>query len=156
MSIEEIRGRVVSFAKEYYKNYNLAPPIAVICKEVGISSRKKLYQIFPTGEREICEKAGIPVPVERMRRRVENKCKTANNLRPVGTIKITDPRGYVYLPKLLRKEVGCERKGEIPFFMSANCVLLVRRDVDLKRILEGLDVLKKDLALRFQTGRIHD
>jgi hypothetical protein len=71
MSIEEIRGRVVSFAKEYYKNYNVAPPIAVICKQIGISSRKKLYQIFPKGEREICEKAGIPVPFERISRRVK-------------------------------------------------------------------------------------
>jgi hypothetical protein len=75
----------------------------------------------------------------------------ANNLRPVGTIKVTDPRGYAYLPKILRKEIKCEGKDEIPFFINANCVLLVRKDADIDKILEGLDVLKKDLLLRFES-----
>jgi hypothetical protein len=74
----------------------------------------------------------------------------SNNIRPVGVIKVTDPRGYGYLPKILRKEVGCEGKGEIPFFIDANCVLLVRKDADLEEILKGLDVLKRDLMLRFE------
>lgn len=71
MSIEEIRSRIVSFAKEYYRSHGVGPPIAVVCKEIGLSSRGKLYQIFPTGEREICEKAGIPVPFDRISRRVK-------------------------------------------------------------------------------------
>jgi hypothetical protein len=74
-----------------------------------------------------------------------------NNLRPVGTIKITDPRGYAYLPKILRKEIRCEGKDEIPFFINANCILLVRKDADIDKILKGLDILKKDLLLRFES-----
>lgn len=77
----------------------------------------------------------------------------SNNIRPVGVIKITDPRGYGYIPRIVRKELACEGKDEIPFFINANCVLLVRKDADLKKILEGLEVLKKDLALRFEKQR---
>ncbi len=76
--------------------------------------------------------------------------KVKESLRPVGVIKITDSRGYAYFPKFLRREVGCEGKGEIPFFISANCVLLVRKDADIQKVLEGLDILKKDLLLRFE------
>jgi hypothetical protein len=76
--------------------------------------------------------------------------KVKESLRPVGVIKITDPRGYGYLPKILRREVGCEGKDEIPFFINANCVLLVRKDADIHKVLEGLDILKKDLLLRFE------
>jgi len=46
--------------------------------------------------------------------------------------------------------VGCEGKDEIPFFINANCVLLVRKDADIHKVLEGLDILKKDLLLRFE------
>jgi len=74
--------------------------------------------------------------------------KKRPSLRPVGAIKLTDPRGYAYLPKILRKEVNCQGKDEIPFFMDANCVLLIRKDADLDKILKGLEVLKKDLILR--------
>jgi hypothetical protein len=76
--------------------------------------------------------------------------KVADNIRPVGKIKITDQRGYAYLPKILRQEVNCRGKDEIPFFINANCVLLVRKDADLEKILRGLEVLKKDLLLRFE------
>jgi len=69
-------------------------------------------------------------------------------IRPVGKVKIHDERGYAYLPKLLREEVGAKGKDEIPFFIDANCVLLVRKGAKLEEILEGLEVLKKDLLLR--------
>ncbi len=69
-------------------------------------------------------------------------------VRPVGKVKIYDERGYAYLPKLLRKEVGVEGNDEIPFFIDANCVLMVRKGAKLEEILEGLEVLKKDLILR--------
>ena len=77
----------------------------------------------------------------------------SNNIRPMGVIKVSDPRGYAYLPKILRKEVNCQGKGEIPFFINANCVLLVRKDADLKKVIEGLEILKKDLILRFEKGK---
>jgi len=72
--------------------------------------------------------------------------------RPVGKITIFDKRGYAYLPKIIRKEVGADGKDEIPFFIDANCVLLVRKGADLKEILEGIEILKKDLMLRAHGG----
>jgi hypothetical protein len=78
--------------------------------------------------------------------KIENK----GQLRPVGEIKIVDPRGYAYLPKILRKEVNATGKTSISFFISANCVLLIRKGADLQRIIEGLEILKKDLILRIE------
>jgi len=72
--------------------------------------------------------------------------------RPVGNIVIHDPRGYGYIPKIIRKEIGIEGKGAIPFYIDANVVLLVRKDAGLKEILRGLDVLKDDLKLRSLRG----
>jgi hypothetical protein len=69
-------------------------------------------------------------------------------VRPIGYIKVTDPRGYAYLPKIIRKEVNCRGKEKIPFYIDANIVLLIRKDADLKAILKGLEILKKDLILR--------
>jgi hypothetical protein len=77
---------------------------------------------------------------------IENK----GQLRPLGEIKIIDPRGYAYLPKILRKEVNATGKTSIPFFISPNCVLLIRKGADLQRIIEGLEILKKDLILRIE------
>jgi hypothetical protein len=77
--------------------------------------------------------------------------ESMGRLRPVGHIKIIDPRGYAYFPRLLRKEVNAKGKDEIPFFLDANCVLLVRKDANLRQVLEGLEVLKRDLLLRVET-----
>jgi bifunctional DNA-binding transcriptional regulator/antitoxin component of YhaV-PrlF toxin-antitoxin module len=68
--------------------------------------------------------------------------------RPVGKITIFDERGYAYLPKIIRKEVGADGKDEIPFFIDANCVLLVRKGAELEDVLEGIEILKRDLMLR--------
>ncbi|HML01928.1 MAG TPA: hypothetical protein VK487_01000 [Candidatus Bathyarchaeia archaeon] len=72
--------------------------------------------------------------------------------RPVGKILLHDERGYAYIPKILRKELGLEGKGEIPFYLDANCVLLVREGATKKDVLKGLDVLKDDLKLRMTEG----
>jgi hypothetical protein len=61
MNAEEIRSKVVSFVRGYYKIYGVGPPIALVCKETGLN-RRKLYSAFSSGQREICQKAGIPVP----------------------------------------------------------------------------------------------
>ena len=66
----------------------------------------------------------------------------------MGVIRIFDPRGYSYLPKIIREELGTEGRDEVPFFIDANCVLLVRKEAKLTEIIEGLEVLKKDLLLR--------
>jgi len=74
--------------------------------------------------------------------------------RPVGEIVIHDKRGYAYLPKILREEIGVKGKDRIPFYIDANCVLMVRKEADLDEILAGLEILKKDLLLR--AGRLPD
>lgn len=81
---------------------------------------------------------------------MENQIK--NNPRPLGEINIHDPRGYSYIPQIVRREVGVEGKGKIPFFLDANVVLLVRKGASKEEILQGLDVLKQDLALRWKEG----
>ena len=72
----------------------------------------------------------------------------SKRIRPMGVIRIFDPRGYSYLPKIIREELGTEGRDEVPFFINANCVLLVRKGADLREIIEGLEVLKRDLLLR--------
>lgn len=70
--------------------------------------------------------------------------------RPIGYIKSTET-GKTHLPSIIRKEVGLKGAGKIPYYLDANCVLLVRKDATLKDILLGLDVLKADLSLRTTT-----
>ena len=70
--------------------------------------------------------------------------------RPIGKVIIYDKRGYAYLPKVLRNEVGVEGKGEIPFYIDANCILLVRKEAQKGDILKGLDLLKHDIDLRWK------
>lgn len=76
--------------------------------------------------------------------------KEASNPRPVGDINIHDDRGYSYIPQIVRKELGIEGKGRVPFFLDANVVLLVRKGATKADILRGLEVLKLDLNLRWQ------
>ena len=68
--------------------------------------------------------------------------------RPLGSIKIVDERGYAYLPRIVREELGVDGKDEIPFIVDANCVLMVRKDATLEEIIEGLKIIMKDLELR--------
>lgn len=70
--------------------------------------------------------------------------------RPVGYINIHDPRGYGFIPQMVRKELGIEGKGKIPFFINANTVLLVRKGATRDDILKGLDILKEDFKLRWK------
>ena len=70
--------------------------------------------------------------------------------RAVGHINIHDPRGYGFIPQIVRKELGIEGKGKIPFFINANTVLLVRKGATQDDILRGLDILKEDLKLRWK------
>jgi len=72
-----------------------------------------------------------------------------NQIRPVGHIRVNDSRGYGYLPKVVRKEVGLEGKGKIPFFLDANVVLLIRKGATREDVMKGLDILKEDLKLRW-------
>lgn len=69
----------------------------------------------------------------------------------VGNIKMNDSRGYTYLPRMLRDELGLDKVkagDQVPFFLDAYCVLLVRKDATPEDVLKGLDILKQDLKLR--------
>jgi len=66
----------------------------------------------------------------------------------VGHLKIYDDRGYTYLPEVVREAVGAEGRDRIPFYMSANCVLLTRKNATLEELLKGLDILREELKLR--------
>jgi hypothetical protein len=74
--------------------------------------------------------------------------------RPIGHINIHDPRGYGFVPQIVRKELGIEGRGKIPFFLDANVVLLIRKGASRGDILEGLDVLKQDLKLRWKKQEV--
>jgi hypothetical protein len=54
----------------------------------------------------------------------------------------------------VRKELGIEGRGKIPFFLDANVVLLIRKGASRGDILEGLDVLKQDLKLRWKKQEV--
>jgi hypothetical protein len=67
----------------------------------------------------------------------------------MGNLRIVDKRGYCYLPTILRKELAVEGKGfDIPFYINANCVLLVRKGATKDEVIKGLEVLKQDIELR--------
>lgn len=60
--ISEKQWAVVSFIREYWKENDLAPPVRMICKEVGVSIRE-IYKLFTSGPaRGACRVAGLPKP----------------------------------------------------------------------------------------------
>lgn len=78
---------------------------------------------------------------------INNKDRKTHSL---DEITIHDARGYGYFPAIIRTELDIQGKGKIPFYIDANCILLVRTGATRKDILEGLDLLKKDLKLRWK------
>jgi TusE/DsrC/DsvC family sulfur relay protein len=53
---------IVNFIREYWKQHDLAPPVRLICKEVGVSVRE-IYKLFTSGPaRGACRVAGLPKP----------------------------------------------------------------------------------------------
>lgn len=74
----------------------------------------------------------------------------SERVRPVGSFKTTET-GKAHIPSIIRKELGLSGAGEIPFYLDANCVLLIRSGSSLEDVLNGLDVLKADLKLRVET-----
>jgi len=53
---------IVNFIREYWKQHDLAPPVRLICKEVGVSVRE-IYRLFASGPaRGACRVAGLPKP----------------------------------------------------------------------------------------------
>ena len=74
-----------------------------------------------------------------------------SDFRPSGEISIYDSRGYGYIPTILRKELNVQGTGKIPYFIGANCVLLIRKGARRKDVLKGIDLLKSDMILRWKT-----
>lgn len=63
--IEDISDKhwaIVRFIRDYWKEHDLAPPVRLICKEVGVSVRE-IYRLFTSGPaRGACRVAGLPKP----------------------------------------------------------------------------------------------
>lgn len=75
-------------------------------------------------------------------------------LRPHGYIKKIEKRGYAYIPKKLQDELGIlqEETAEIPVFLNANVLFLVRKGAKRHEVLKGLEILVEDLKLRWKEG----
>lgn len=53
---------VVNFIRDYWKEHDLAPPVRMICQEVGVGIRD-IYKLFTSGPaRGACRVAGLPKP----------------------------------------------------------------------------------------------
>ena len=53
---------IVNFIRTYWKEHDLAPPVRLICTEVGVSVRE-IYKLFASGPaRGACRIAGLPKP----------------------------------------------------------------------------------------------
>ena len=53
---------VVRFIRNYWQEHDLAPPVRLICSEVGVSVRE-IYKLFRSGPaRGACRVAGLPKP----------------------------------------------------------------------------------------------
>jgi|YNPNPStandDraft_1061719.scaffolds.fasta_scaffold195468_2 TusE/DsrC/DsvC family sulfur relay protein len=63
--VEQMTDRhwsIVRFIREYWKQHDLAPPVRLICKELGVSVRE-IYRLFASGPaRGACRVAGLPKP----------------------------------------------------------------------------------------------
>jgi hypothetical protein len=86
-----------------------------------------------------------------VRRTAKVATRKIGGIRPHGTLKIVDSRGYTYLPKNVQDELGITNMGkdnEVPFVLDANVVVLLRRGATADDVLKGLEILKEDLKLR--------
>ena len=60
--MSEEHWKVVKFIREYWKSHDLAPPVRLICAEVGVNVRT-IYKLFASGPaRGACRIAGLPKP----------------------------------------------------------------------------------------------
>ena len=57
-------------------------------------------------------------------------------------------KGKSHIPKIIRQETSIKPGGAIPYIIDANAVLLFNPDVSAEELIEGLEVLKRDLLLR--------
>ena len=60
--LSETHWKIVKFIRMYWKEHDLAPPVRLICKELGVGVRD-IYRLFTSGPaRGACRVAGLPKP----------------------------------------------------------------------------------------------
>jgi len=60
--LSESHWKVVSYIRNYYLQYNIAPMVRKLCKETGFSL-KQIYELFPSGPAKgACKVAGLAKP----------------------------------------------------------------------------------------------
>jgi len=57
-------------------------------------------------------------------------------------------KGKSHIPKIIRQETSIKPGEAIPYIINANAVLLFNPDISAEELIEGLEVLKRDLLLR--------
>ncbi|MBA7572471.1 Sulfite reductase, dissimilatory-type subunit gamma [subsurface metagenome] len=61
-SLTEDHWRLIDCVRDYYQRFEVAPPIRLICKTMGVNV-KYLYELFPSGfAKGVCKVAGLPKP----------------------------------------------------------------------------------------------
>jgi len=67
--LEEAHWEVITFLQSYYDEYEIAPAIRILTKQMGKrfgkekGNSKYLYQLFPKGPaKQACRYAGLPKP----------------------------------------------------------------------------------------------
>jgi len=69
ITLTEAHWEVIHFLQEYYENYEIAPAIRILTKQMGKrfgkekGNSKYLYELFPKGPaKQACRYAGLPKP----------------------------------------------------------------------------------------------
>ena len=60
--LTEEHWKILTYLREYYKQYGIAPMIRRLCKETGFPLRR-IYELFPSGPAKgACKVAGLAKP----------------------------------------------------------------------------------------------
>jgi tRNA 2-thiouridine synthesizing protein E len=60
--LTEDHWKVITYLREYYQKFGIAPMIRKLCKETGFQL-KYIYELFPSGPAKgACKIAGLPKP----------------------------------------------------------------------------------------------
>lgn len=69
IELTDAHWEVLHFLQEYYENYEIAPAIRILTKQIGKrfgkekGNSKYLYELFPKGPaKQACRYAGLPKP----------------------------------------------------------------------------------------------
>jgi len=69
ITLSDAHWEVINFLRDYYKQYQIAPMIKILVKEIGKAmgpekgNTKYLYELYPGGPaKQACKYAGLPKP----------------------------------------------------------------------------------------------